>query len=74
MAVHRYQVGLKSRAGSTCGWRELPFPIPDLGIDMVWNPWLAEGALESWLREILIEAAAPLRARYVPAGRGSALS
>jgi hypothetical protein len=65
VAVHRYQVGLEFEGRFDLRVEEFPFPIEALGIDMVWNPWLAEGPFKAWLREILIEAAEPLRARYV---------
>ncbi|AUI50461.1 LysR family transcriptional regulator [Arthrobacter crystallopoietes] len=68
VAVHRYQVGLEFEGRFDLRVEEFPFPIDPLGIDMIWNPWLAEGAFKSWLREILIEAAEPLRARYVSSG------
>ncbi|HEV7167572.1 MAG TPA: LysR family transcriptional regulator [Micrococcaceae bacterium] len=68
VAVHRYQVGLEFEGRFDLRVEEFPFPIEALGIDMVWNPWLAEGAFKTWLREILIEAAEPLRARYRPGG------
>jgi DNA-binding transcriptional LysR family regulator len=67
VAVHRYQVGLEFDGRFDLRMEEFPFPIQTLGIDMVWNPWLAEDPFKTWLREILIEAAAPLRARYAPA-------
>jgi DNA-binding transcriptional LysR family regulator len=66
VAVHRYQVGLEFEGRFDLRVEEFPFPIEALGIDMVWNPWLAEGSFKAWLREILLEAAEPLRARYVP--------
>ena len=37
---------------------EFPFPIPGLGIDMVWNPWLADDSFRAWMRGILLDAAA----------------
>ena len=37
---------------------EFPFPIGRLGIDLVWNPWLADEELREWLGEILREAVA----------------
>ena len=67
VAVHRYQVGLEFDGRFDLRMEEFPFPIQTLGIDMVWNPWLAEDPFKDWLRGILIEAAEPLRARYAPA-------
>lgn len=40
---------------------DFPFPIGGLGMDVVWNPWLADQDLRSWLGGLLREAAAPLR-------------
>jgi DNA-binding transcriptional LysR family regulator len=37
---------------------EFPFPIGRLGIDLVWNPWLAGEELRGWLGSILREAVA----------------
>jgi DNA-binding transcriptional LysR family regulator len=37
---------------------EFPFPIGGLGMDVVWNPWLADDELRSWLGGLLREAAA----------------
>jgi DNA-binding transcriptional LysR family regulator len=64
VAIHRYQVGLEFEGRFDLRVEEFPFPVEPLGIDMVWNPWLAEGAFKTWLREILLEAAEPLQARY----------
>jgi DNA-binding transcriptional LysR family regulator len=64
VAVHRYQVGLEFEGRFDLRVEEFPFPIEALGIDMVWNPWLAEGPFKVWLRDILLEAAEPLKARY----------
>lgn len=36
----------------------LPLPGPGLGIDMVWNPRIADQAFVTWLRGILLEATA----------------
>ncbi|GLB67964.1 LysR family transcriptional regulator [Arthrobacter mangrovi] len=68
VAIHRYQVGLEFEGRFDLRVEEFPFPIEALGIDMVWNPWLADGPFKTWLREMLIEAAEPLRARYLPPG------
>lgn len=67
VAFHRYQVGLEFHGKFDLRTEEFPFPIRPLGIDMVWNPWLAEDPFKQWLRELLHEAAAPVRERYVPA-------
>jgi hypothetical protein len=51
---------------------EFPFPIPSLGIDMVWNPWLTDDPFRAWLRDLLIEAAEPIVGRYRPGPRAVA--
>ncbi len=63
VALHRFQVGWEFRRQGAVQMREFPMPIPPLGIDMVWNPWLIDEAFKEWLRELLIDAAAPLRLR-----------
>jgi DNA-binding transcriptional LysR family regulator len=35
---------------------EFPFPVPTLGIDTIWNPWLADDEFKTWMRGILVEA------------------
>lgn len=59
VALHRYRT---ATALNHLDLRveDFPFPIPGLGIDMVWNPWLADDAYKSWLRCIFVEAAASL--------------
>lgn len=36
---------------------EFPFALPGLGIDMVWNPRLADQYFIEWLRALLFDAA-----------------
>ena len=59
VALHRYRT---ATAMSHLNLRveEFPFPIPTLGMDMIWNPWLADDQFKSWLRGIFVEAAASL--------------
>lgn len=38
---------------------EFPFPIPGLGVDMVWNPNLGDQHFIAWLRRLLFDAARP---------------
>ncbi|MFH5823394.1 LysR family transcriptional regulator [Georgenia sp. AZ-5] len=59
VALHRYRA---ATAMSHLNLRveEFPFPIPTLGMDMVWNPWLADDQFKSWLRGIFLEAAESL--------------
>ena len=66
VALHRYQVGLEFEGRFDLRVEEFPFPIQGLGIDMVWNPWLGDDPFKAWLRDILLEAAAPLQARFAP--------
>lgn len=40
---------------------EFPFPLPCLGIDMVWNPHLVDHDFMAWLRQLLLDAAGPRR-------------
>lgn len=68
VALHRFQVGWKFRLQGAVQMREFPLAIPPLGIDMVWNPWLIDEAFKEWLRELLIDVAAPLRLRAAREG------
>ena len=36
---------------------EFPFPIGGLGMNVIWNPWLADDELRTWLGGLLREAA-----------------
>lgn len=63
VALHRAQVALKLRRTMALRALEFPFPAPGLGIDVVWNPLRGDGAFRAWLRDVLFEAAEPLRAR-----------
>lgn len=63
VGLHRLQVAAEFARRDPLRIRPFPFPIAPLGIDMVWNPWLTDDAYRDWLRELLLEAAAPLRAR-----------
>lgn len=38
---------------------EFPFPLPGMGIDMVWNPHLGDHYFITWLRQLLFDAARP---------------
>lgn len=60
VGLHRHRVATAMQ--ETLGLRieEFPFPIPGLGIDMVWNPWLADDSFRAWMRGILLDAAASL--------------
>jgi len=63
VCVHRLQAGLALREVLGVRVDEFPFDAPPLGVDMVWNPWLSEDPFRTWLREVLVEATAPLRLR-----------
>lgn len=60
VTLHRYQVGVKFRDQQGLRMEEFPFPV-SLGIDIVWNPWLADDTFRTWLHATLLDAAAPLR-------------
>jgi DNA-binding transcriptional LysR family regulator len=72
VALHRYQVGIAFEGRFDLRMEEFPFPIPSLGIDMVWNPWLTDDPFRAWLRDLLIEAAEPIVGRYRPGPRAVA--
>jgi DNA-binding transcriptional LysR family regulator len=60
VAVHRYRITTVMSSYLDLRIEEFPFPVPSLGIDMVWNPWVVDEAFKTWLRGILLEAAASL--------------
>ena len=62
IALHRFHVGLELRDHYGLRMEEFPYPV-SLGIDVVWNPWLADDAFRAWLGATLFEAAAPLHER-----------
>jgi DNA-binding transcriptional LysR family regulator len=64
IAFHRLQATEEFKGQLTFATREFPVPIQTIGVDLVWNPWLAEDAFKQWLRDLLFEAAAPLQERY----------
>ena len=59
VAVHRYRVAAAMHDEVDLRIEEFPFPVLSLGIDMVWNPRLADTAFTDWLG-LLQEAAADL--------------
>lgn len=63
VALHRYQAACELVQCLPLRAEEFPFPVRGLGIDLVWSPWRGDDAFRAWLRDVLIEAAAPLRAR-----------
>ncbi|MEU0615207.1 LysR family transcriptional regulator [Streptomyces albogriseolus] len=60
VALLRHQVATAMRELSDLRIEEFPFPLPALGIDMVWNPRLADQPFLEWLRELLLDVAAGL--------------
>lgn len=60
VAIHRLRVVSTELFVDRLRIEEFPFPIPTLGIDLVWNPRLADTAFTDWLHEILSDAAAAL--------------
>ncbi|WP_344613058.1 LysR family transcriptional regulator [Dactylosporangium salmoneum] len=59
VALLRYRVAAEMRTLVGLRIEEFPFPLPGLGIDMVWNPHLGDHAFISWLRQLLFDAARP---------------
>ncbi|WP_019925096.1 LysR family transcriptional regulator [Nocardia sp. BMG111209] len=55
----RYRVAAAMRAMLDVRIEEFPFPLPGLGIDMVWNPHLGDRPFIAWLRQVLFDAARP---------------
>lgn len=60
VALLRYQVAATMRTLADLRIEEFPFPLPGLGIDMVWNPRLADQYFIEWLRALLFDVAAHL--------------
>ncbi|MBB3084343.1 LysR family transcriptional regulator [Geodermatophilus sabuli] len=60
VAVHRHRVTTALQPLLGLRIEEFPFPMPGLGIDMVWNPWLVDVGFTTWLRGVFLEAAAQL--------------
>lgn len=58
VAVHRHSVVSTMADTLHLRMEEFPFPVPSLGIDMVWNPRLADPSFVTWLRDLLRAAAA----------------
>lgn len=58
VAVHTLRVAVAMRQRVDLRIEEFPLPVSPLGVDMVWNPRLADAAFIGWLREILVEASA----------------
>ncbi|MBY8861908.1 LysR family transcriptional regulator [Nocardia sp. CA2R105] len=59
VALLRFRVAAAMRTLLELRIEEFPFPIPGLGIDMVWNPNLGDQHFIAWLRQLLFDAARP---------------
>ncbi|MEV0495257.1 LysR family transcriptional regulator [Streptomyces atratus] len=57
VALMRHQVAATMRTLADLRIEEFPFPLPGLGIDMVWNPRLSDHHFIEWLRALLFDAA-----------------
>ncbi|MEV1025984.1 hypothetical protein [Streptomyces sp. NPDC050264] len=60
LALLRHQVAAAMQALSDLRVEEFPFPLPGLGIDMVWNPRLSDQDFIAWLRGLLFDVATHL--------------
>lgn len=60
VALLRFQVATAMRALTDLRIEEFPFPLPGLGIDIVWNPRLTDQYFTEWLRALLFDAAVSL--------------
>ncbi|MEU6525767.1 LysR family transcriptional regulator [Streptomyces sp. NPDC046924] len=60
VALLRYRVAAAMRTLADLRIEEFPFPLPGLGIDMVWNPRLADQYFMEWLRTLLFDVATDL--------------
>lgn len=65
IAMHRYQVTVEMSDALHLEVTEFPVPIQTIGVDLVWNPWLADDSYKAWLKALLTDAAEPLQRRYV---------
>lgn len=60
VALLRFQVAAAMRTLVDLRIEEFPFPLPGLGIDMVWNPRLTDHYFIEWLRALLFDVATHL--------------
>lgn len=56
----RRRVAERMAATAPARIEEVPFALPGLGIDMVWNPHLSDGHFIAWFRQVLLDAARTL--------------
>jgi DNA-binding transcriptional LysR family regulator len=64
VALHRHSFVTAMAEVLPLRVEEFPFPVPGLGIDLVWNPRLADDSFITWLRAVLHEAAGEGHAAY----------
>ncbi|MEU5843669.1 LysR family transcriptional regulator [Rhodococcus sp. NPDC047139] len=62
VAVHTYRVARQMGRQMPLRIEEFPLPVAPLGVDVVWNPRLADSEFIAWLRSILVEAIAATEA------------
>ncbi len=60
VALLRHRVAAAMRRLADLRIEEFPFPLPGLGIDMVWNPRLADQYFIEWLQGLLFDVATDL--------------
>ncbi|MGV9845453.1 LysR family transcriptional regulator [Streptomyces fungicidicus] len=60
VALIRHRVAVAMRSLADLRIEEFPFPLPGLGIDMVFNPRLSDQYFVEWLRALLFDVAAHL--------------
>ncbi|MEU1705341.1 LysR family transcriptional regulator [Streptomyces sp. NPDC005706] len=60
VALLRHRVAAAMRALTGLRIEEFPFPVPGLGIDMVWNPRLTDQYFVEWLRALLFDVVTDL--------------
>jgi DNA-binding transcriptional LysR family regulator len=57
VALLRGRVAAEMAALAGLRVQELPFPLPSLGIDTIWNPHLSDQRFIEWFRQVLFDAA-----------------
>ncbi|MFE7332816.1 LysR family transcriptional regulator [Streptomyces sp. NPDC057565] len=60
VALLRYRVAAAMQTLADLRIEEFPFPLPGLGIDLVWNPRLADQYFIEWFRALLFDVTARL--------------
>ncbi|MFE7712641.1 LysR family transcriptional regulator [Streptomyces sp. NPDC057486] len=60
VALLRHRVAAAMRTLADLRIEEFPFPLPGLGIDLVWNPRLADQYFIEWFRALLFDVTARL--------------